>query len=278
MLSEFILKHEAIIRLSCFIAIFAIMALWELHQPRRVLSIPKTQRWYNNLSLALINTVLLRIAFPAAALGAASFAQANGWGLLNLVSQPLWFTVPLSIIVMDLVIYLQHVSFHKVPAFWRLHRVHHADIDFDVTTGIRFHPIEILLSMLIKIVTIFLLGPSLLAIILFEILLNGTSLFNHGNVRLPLTIDQLIRKLIVTPDMHRIHHSSKVAETNSNYGFNFSFWDRCFSTYQDKSALPQETMPIGLADFRKPEQVSQLSGMLLMPLKALPKQENNDLT
>ncbi|HHJ18534.1 MAG TPA: sterol desaturase family protein [Gammaproteobacteria bacterium] len=264
-MADLLLQYEKIIRLVFFLGIFAIMALWEVLSPRRILTMAKGMRWRNNLGLVFLNTVILRLLFPAAAVGMAAFANAQGWGVLNYYSIPFPLAVVLSVIALDLVIYLQHIMVHAVPLLWRLHRVHHADPDYDVTTGARFHPLEIILSMLIKFATIMVLGPPIVAVMVFEILLNATAMFNHGNVRIPGKIDRILRYLMVTPDMHRVHHSVEDDEANSNFGFNLSWWDRLFGTYRDQPRAGHEAMTIGIHDYRNPEQVSWLTGMLTLP-------------
>jgi len=265
-MNDFILNHEPAIRLASFLGIFAVMAVWELLAPRRVLSQSKRQRWFNNLGLVVFNTALLRLVFPLAAVGMATTAELNGWGLFNRLASPDWLALSASVVILDAAIYLQHVMFHAVPLFWRLHRVHHADLDFDVTTGSRFHPVEILLSMLIKFAVIVLLGPPVVAVVVFEVLLNATAMFNHSNVRLPLALDALLRRLIVTPDMHRVHHSHLDHETNSNFGFNLSIWDRLFGTYRDQPEEGHDGMVIGIDTFRDAAHCITLRGMLGMPL------------
>ena len=265
-MNDYILNHEPAIRLACFFGIFAVMAVWELLAPRRRLSQPKARRWFNNLELVVFNTALLRLAFPLAAVGMATTAGLNDWGLFNRVEAPGWLALIASVVILDGAIYLQHVMFHAVPLFWRLHRVHHADLDFDVTTGSRFHPVEILLSMLIKFAVIVLLGPPVVAVVVFEVLLNATAMFNHSNVRLPAPLDALLRRLIVTPDMHRVHHSHLEHETNSNFGFNLSIWDRLFGTYRDQPDEGHEGMVIGIDTFRDADHCVTLRGMLGMPL------------
>ncbi len=227
------LCHEVAIRLSFFFGVFAVMALWEVFAPRRALTVSKATRWLNNLGIVFLNTIILRLLFPAAAVGMAALAGDQGWGLFNYFQVPFWLAAVLSVIAMDLVIYLQHVMVHAVPTLWRLHRVHHADLDYDVTTGARFHPIEIILSMLIKFATIMVLGPPVVAVVIFEVLLNATAMFNHGNVRILRSIDRVLRWFVVTPDMHRVHHSVEDDEANSNFGFNLPWWDRLFGTYRD---------------------------------------------
>jgi len=219
----------------------------------------------NNIALVVVNTVVMRIVFPTAAVGAAAYAFEHQWGLINQLGVPLWMAVGLSVVLLDGVIFLQHVMFHAVPVFWRLHRVHHADMDFDVTTGTRFHPIEILLSMLIKFAAIFLLGPPMVAVVIFEVVLNGSSMFNHSNVRLPPALDRLVRLLIVTPDMHRVHHSHYAHETNSNFGFNLSLWDRLLGTYRAQPDDGHDDMVIGIDTFRDSAKCIHLRWLLLMP-------------
>lgn len=264
-LNEFIMQNEPAIRLGFFLGIFAVMAIWELLAPRRALTVSKVIRWSNNIGLVFLNSFIVRLLFPAAAVGVAAFAAENGWGLLNYYSLPFALSVVLSVIAMDFIIYLQHVLVHAVPALWRLHRVHHADLDYDLTTGARFHTIEIILSMLIKFATIIVLGPPIVAVVIFEVVLNGMAMFNHANVRLPLGLDRLLRLIFVTPDMHRVHHSTEDNEANSNYGFNLSIWDRIFGTYIDQPRESHEKMEIGIHYYRDPKQVSWLPGMLMLP-------------
>src|SRR5918995_1440435 len=215
-MSDSFLPYEFMIRLGAFAGIFAAMALWELLAPRRHLDFGRGLRWPNNLGVVVVDTLVLRLVFPTAAVGLALFAEAQGWGLFNVLAVPGWLAVIGSVILLDLAIYLQHVLFHAVPALWRLHRMHHADLAFDVSTGVRFHPIEILLSMLIKLTVVAALGAPALGVLLFEVLLNATSMFNHGNVRMPEAVDRVLRWFVVTPDMHRAHHSATPRETNSN--------------------------------------------------------------
>ena len=264
-MDELIANHESTIRLGSFLGIFALMALWEMLAPRRVLTQPKTSRWLNNIVLVVFNTALLRVVFPVAAVGVATYAQLLQWGLFNLAEVDPAIAIVASVIVLDMAIYLQHVMFHAVPLLWRLHRVHHADLDFDVTTGARFHPLEILLSMLIKFAVIVLLGPPLAAVVIFEVLLNAMAMFNHSNVRMPLALDNILRRLIVTPDMHRVHHSHLADETNSNFGFNLSFWDRIFGTYRAQPAAGHTDMVIGIDTFRDPAHCVKITGLLFMP-------------
>jgi sterol desaturase/sphingolipid hydroxylase (fatty acid hydroxylase superfamily) len=262
---EFILINELVIRLGFFFGVFALMATWEALAPRRALTVSKAVRWANNLGLVFLNSLLLRLILPAAAVGVAAFAREQGWGIFNYYEVAPVIAVVVSVVAMDFVIYLQHVLVHAVPALWRLHRVHHADLDFDVTTGARFHPLEIILSMLIKLATIVVLGPPVLAVVIFEVLLNATAMFNHSNVRLPLGIDRVLRWIVVTPDMHRVHHSVEDDEANSNFGFNLPWWDRLFGTYRDQPRAGHEGMTIGIHTYRDPKLVSWLNGMLWLP-------------
>jgi sterol desaturase/sphingolipid hydroxylase (fatty acid hydroxylase superfamily) len=266
-LETFVQTYEVGIRIGLFLAIFAVMAVWEVLAPRRLLTVAKTVRWMNNLGLVALNTMLLRVLFPAAAVGMAAFASEQGWGLLNYVAAPPPLAVAVAVIAMDFGIWLQHVMVHAIPVLWRLHRVHHADLDYDLTTGARFHPIEIILSMLFKFVTILVLGPPVLAVILFEVILNGMAMFNHGNVRLPLGLDGALRWMLVTPDMHRVHHSVEDDEANSNFGFNLSWWDRLFGTYRDQPRGGHEGMTIGIQGYREPREVSWLPGLLALPFR-----------
>ncbi|MDH4115467.1 MAG: sterol desaturase family protein [Burkholderiaceae bacterium] len=266
-LEQFVLANEPALRLGFFLGVFAVIGLWEVVAPRRALTASKAMRWASNLGLVALNTVLLRLVFPLAAAGVAAFCAANGWGLLNHFRVPFWLAVPIGVIAMDFVIWLQHVMVHAVPALWRLHRVHHTDPDYDVTTGARFHPIEIALSMLIKFATIAVLGPPVLAVVVFEILLNATAMFNHGNIRIPIGVDRVLRLLVVTPDMHRVHHSVEEDETNSNFGFNLPWWDRLFGTYRAQPRAGHEAMTIGIHGHKDPREVARLDGMLLLPFR-----------
>jgi len=268
-MTEWLTGHEPTLRLAAFAGVFALMTLWELLAARRTLALPKGRRWLANLSLVALNTVVLRLIFPTAAVGVAIVAAERGWGLFNVVHVPAVVAILATILLFDLAIYLQHVMFHAVPALWRLHMVHHADLDFDVTTGLRFHPIEILLSMGIKVALIALLGPPVVGIVLFEILLNATSMFNHGNVRLPERLDRVLRWLVVTPDMHRVHHAIHPSETNTNFGFNLPWWDRLLGTYKAQPDVPHERMAIGLEHLqeRRPQ---GLLWMLRLPFAGRP--------
>ena len=262
---DFILQNETSIRLGFFFGVFAIMGLWEVLAPRRALTVSKAVRWSNNLGLVFLNSIILRLIFPMAAVGVAAFAAGQGWGLLNYFQLPFTLAVVLSVVVMDFIIYLQHVLVHAIPVLWRLHRVHHADLDYDVTTGARFHTLEIILSMLIKFATILVLGPPVVAVVIFEVILNAMAMFNHSNVRLPLGLDRIVRLFVVTPDMHRVHHSVEDNEANSNFGFNLAIWDRLCGTYIAQPREGHEKMTIGIHGYRDPKQVNQLPGMLALP-------------
>lgn len=263
-MSTLLLEREPTIRLVFFLGILVIMAIWETLAPRRPSTTSKRVRWFSNLTIVLIDTVAVRLFFPVAAIGMALFVESHKWGLFHNIVLPNWLIVAIGVICLDFAIYLQHVMFHAVPAFWRLHMMHHSDLDFDATTGIRFHPIEILLSMGIKMSVVLVLGVSALAVLIFEILLNATSLFNHGNVRLHGQIDRLLRLIVVTPEMHRVHHSVVIRETNSNFGFNLPWWDRLFGTYRNQPAAGHQGMTIGLSQFRDPKRLT-LPWLLALP-------------
>jgi sterol desaturase/sphingolipid hydroxylase (fatty acid hydroxylase superfamily) len=263
---DLLLRHEPFLRLTAFTAVFIAMALWELFGPRRAQAIGRGIRWPSNLGVVIADTVLVRLVFPITAVGLALLAEARGWGLFNALGLPAWIAVVVSAVLLDLAIYLQHILFHAVPALWRLHRMHHADLEFDVTTGLRFHPVEILLSMAIKLAVIVALGAPAAAVLIFEVLLNATAMFNHSNVRMPVAVDQVLRWMVVTPDMHRVHHSILTRETNSNFGFNLPWWDRLFGTYRAQPEAGHEGMTIGIEQFREPDDL-RLDRMLLQPLR-----------
>ncbi|MGC2517874.1 MAG: sterol desaturase family protein [Burkholderiales bacterium] len=263
--SELALAHEPAIRLGAFFGVFALMAVWEAVTPRRVRLFPRRVRWLHNLALVVLNSVILRLLFPLAAVGFALLTAERGWGLLNAFDVPFWWAFVLSMLALDFAIYLQHVMFHAVPLLWRLHRVHHADPDIDVTTGVRFHPFEIVLSMLIKFAAIMVLGAPAAAVLVFEVLLNATAMFNHANLRLREPVDRFLRRMLVTPEMHRIHHSMEAVETNSNFGFNLPWWDRLFGTYRARARLPQESMAIGVKGLTGSDQAVKLLGLLAIP-------------
>jgi sterol desaturase/sphingolipid hydroxylase (fatty acid hydroxylase superfamily) len=260
-----LLQNETVIRLTAFFGVLALVALAEIILPRRRLTASKLRRWASNLGIVFLNSLFVRLLLPATAAGFAVVAAQRGWGVFNVLDAPAWVGIVASVVFLDFAIYLQHVMFHAVPALWRLHRMHHADLDFDVTTGARFHPIEILLSMLIKFAVIAVIGAPAAAVIIFEVLLNATAMFNHGNFRLPAGLDRVLRLFVVTPDMHRVHHSIEDHETNSNFGFNLPWWDRLFGTYKDQPDAGHEAMTIGIRDYREPKLASDLPGMLILP-------------
>jgi len=241
---------EPTIRLTIFAAVLAVMGLWELAAPKRTLVANKPLRWFTNLAIVVIDSAMLRLLFPVLAVGVAMWAHTNGWGLLALTDWPAWLELMLAVVVLDLAIYIQHVAGHKIPILWTVHRMHHADRDIDVSTALRFHPIEIALSMLWKMAVILALGPSALAVFVFEVILNALAMFNHANVAMPRALDAALRLVIVTPDMHRVHHSVRRAETDSNYGFNLSIWDRAFRTYRPQPEGGHQAMSIGLPAYR----------------------------
>jgi sterol desaturase/sphingolipid hydroxylase (fatty acid hydroxylase superfamily) len=262
--SELLLAEEPLIRIACFLGVLAAMAAWEAAMPRRRREIPRLLRWTGNLGIVVIDTVLVRLTFPVVAVGLALVAEARGWGLFHAVDTPGWLAFVVSLLALDLAIYLQHVMFHAVPALWRLHRMHHADLEFDVTTGLRFHPIEILLSAGVKLGVVAALGPPAVAVLVFEVLLNATAMFNHANVRIPHGLDRVLRLLVVTPDMHRVHHSIHPDETNSNFGFNLPWWDRLLGTYRAQPRDGHEAMTIGIEQFRTRRDL-RLDRMLIQP-------------
>ena len=245
---------EVQLRLSVFIGVFALMALLEILLPRRQLGHSKSRRWITNISIVAFDSFVIRLmglfVVPLLAVSTAFWAESNSWGLLHLVDWPAWLEILLAVVLLDLAIYGQHVASHKFTILWYFHRMHHADVDFDLTTGARFHPVEIALSMLYKIVLVLILGPRPEAVVIFEVLLNGTAMFNHANFKLPLVLDRIVRQLFVTPDMHRVHHSIIHRETDSNYGFNLSVWDRIFRTYNDQPEKGHDRMTIGLPDYQ----------------------------
>lgn len=266
-MADWMLLNEAAVRLGVFIALFAILALFELHRPLRAPHEQLSLRWVANLGLAFLGAFFIRFVFPAAAVGFGLYAQQHGLGLMRIWQPDPMIAIVLSVVLLDLAIYFQHIVFHFVPLLWRFHRVHHADTEFDVTTAMRFHPIELLISMAIKGLLICLIGPPVVAIMVFELLLNATSLFTHANIHLPEKLDRMLRLAIVTPDMHRIHHSIERSETNSNFGFNIAVWDRLFGTYRRKPQLDQVSMPMGIAELRDPKRAFGFLSMLAFPFK-----------
>ncbi|MGB7432447.1 MAG: sterol desaturase family protein [Ahrensia sp.] len=261
---------ESTIRLAAFLSIFVVMAAYELWSPRlernEMLGALKAKRWLTNLSMVVLSSVCLRILFPAAAVGTAIYAQSQGWGLFNAVDVPIILAGIIAFVVLDFAVWLEHLASHKIPLLWRIHRMHHADQGFDLTTALRFHPLEIVLSMVWKAAIIIALGAPPEAVLIFEIVLNGMAMFNHANARLPLSLDRVLRNVIVTPDMHRVHHSAVQRETDSNYGFNFSFWDRIFSTYVAQPAAGHDKMHIGLEEYDGP-QTSNFFWTLMLPFR-----------
>jgi len=264
--SIWILAHEGPLRLGVFLSVLAGVGLAEVLRPRRRLTQAKGVRWLNNIVLVALNTLVLRVTFPILAVGMAMLAMQRGWGLLSWIVLPTWAEWGVTVVVLDLAVYAQHVAFHHVPVLWRLHRMHHADLDIDVTTGARFHPVEILLSMAIKLAVVVALGANPAGVVIFEVLLNATAMFNHGNVRLPLGFDRRLRWFLVTPDMHRVHHSWVRAETDSNFGFNLPWWDRLFRTYRDQPAAGHDGMTIGLEQFRDPREL-WLDRLITQPMR-----------
>jgi sterol desaturase/sphingolipid hydroxylase (fatty acid hydroxylase superfamily) len=262
-----LLDHEAAIRFSVFAVVFALMAAWEVAAPRRALSLPKGRRWLANLGVTLLNVILVRVLFPTATVGMALATEAREWGLFNALAVPAPVAFVVSFLALDLVIWIQHVAFHRVPLLARLHRMHHVDLDFDVTTGLRFHPVEIVLSLMIKFVTVIALGAPAAAVLAFELALNLGSLFNHGNVRMPAGLDRVLRAFIVTPDMHRVHHSIVPEEINSNFGFFLSWWDRLFGTYRAAPRAGHDAMTIGVRDTRDPSVCAGFWPMLALPFR-----------
>ncbi|MER2583689.1 MAG: sterol desaturase family protein [Candidatus Competibacter sp.] len=259
-----LLHYEPIIRLSCFLGVLLAMMGWEWRWPRRTLSLSRARRWPANLAIILIDSGVLRWLFPVLAVGMAELAENRSWGLFHGLNAPFWLAFVATLLLLDLTIYAQHVAFHKIPLLWRLHRMHHTDLDFDVTTALRFHPLEIALSMLLKLAVVVLLGAPPVAVMLFEVILNATALFNHGNVRLSRKLDRALRWVLVTPDMHRVHHSIHREETDSNFGFNLPWWDRLFGTYRDQPRDGHVGMTIGLEYFRD-WRATRLDGLLLQP-------------
>ena len=265
-MEAFVANNEGAIRLAVFLSLFALLALSECLKPRRKLAVSKANRWTTNIAIVLLDSVIVRLIFPAAAVGVALWAAANGYGLFNAIDAPLWLAIIAAFLALDFAVWLSHVASHKIPMFWRIHRMHHSDRDFDVTTAIRFHPIEIVLSMVWKVAWVIVLGAPAVAVIIFEIFLNGTAMFNHSNWKLPLDLDRILRLVVVTPDMHRVHHSSINRETDSNYGFNLPWWDRLFGTYIDQPELGHDGMEIGLKEWQD-ERPVKLGWSLSVPFQ-----------
>ena len=257
---------DTLIRLGVFVGMLILMMLWEATAPRRQLRYPRWQRWPINIGLSAITAVLLRFSIGGIAYFSAILASEMQFGLLNMLVLPNWLSLIVALILFDLAVFGQHLAMHRWPLLWRLHKVHHTDLDFDVTTAVRFHPVEIVLSLIYKVIIISLLGAPALAVLIFELILSTSALFNHGNIMIPVQWDKRLRWLLVTPDMHRIHHSTTQTETDSNFGFSISIWDRLFGTYTDEPALGQSGMKIGLSQFRYSPAVT-LKKLLLMPFK-----------
>lgn len=265
---------ETIFRVGIFVIVFIVVAAAEVKVPKRKLMLSKSNRWVINLVIVALNPVIVRLIFPILPLGMSVYASENGWGMFNLIAIPYWLKVVVCVMLLDLAVYTQHVLHHALPILWRLHMVHHADMEIDLTTGLRFHPIEILVSMAIKLSVVFALGAPAFAVLIFEVALNATSMFNHGNIRIPVKVDKIIRLLVVTPDMHRVHHSVIVRETNSNFGFSLPWWDRLFGTYRAQPAKGHTDMTIGLAPYRNPKELS-LYRLLIMPFIRGPQVTTN---
>lgn len=257
---------DATPRLIVFLAVFLLVAVAERAWPRRTLLTSKGRRWFCNIAIVTIDSVAVRLTLPLMPLGMAEIATAKGWGLFNLLTVPRWIEIVVVVLLLDLIIYLQHRSFHRIPLFWRFHRMHHTDLDLDVSSGNRFHPIEILVSLIIKLGAVAVLGTPVVAVIIFEVTLNASSLFNHGNLRIPVSIDNWLRLLIVTPDMHRVHHSIIPRETDSNFGFNLPWWDRLLNTYCAQPQAGHLGMTIGLREFRDETKLG-LGSLLMLPFR-----------
>ncbi|MGE4233086.1 MAG: sterol desaturase family protein [Bacteriovoracia bacterium] len=257
-------SFEPIIRLSFSVGLFLVLALAECYFPRRRLTFLRKNRWPSNIAITVIDVLVMRMILPLGAVGFARIVQSHGWGILNSIAFPAWIEVLIAVTVLDLAIYSQHLVFHHVPLLWRIHRMHHTDLDFDVTTGSRFHPAEIALSLGIKLAVITVLGAPAIGVLVFEILLNATALFNHSNLKIPTSADRFIRRFLVTPDMHRVHHSILKNETNSNFGFNLPWWDHLFRTYQKTPKAGHESMTIGTDVFRNPKEL-RLDRLLIQP-------------
>lgn len=266
---DFLTEMEPAIRLTAFLGVFAMVAVWEALAPRRSAAFARRQRWPHNLALVALDSIVVRMLMPGAVIAVAVAGESCGWGLINAFALAGWPAFLLAIVLLDLVIYFQHVTFHAVPTLWRLHRVHHSDLDFDLTTGTRFHPVEIVVSTLIKMAAVVAIGAPAIAVLVFEVVLNATSMFTHANAKLPIAVDRWLRRLVVTPDMHRVHHSVIYNETNSNFGFNLPWWDRLFGTYRAQPAAGHGAMSIGVDAFRSPADL-RLDQLLLQPFRESP--------
>jgi sterol desaturase/sphingolipid hydroxylase (fatty acid hydroxylase superfamily) len=260
------MEFEALIRMAAFAVVLGAVAVWEFLRPRRRSSLRRATRWPSNLGLLAVDAVVVRLLAPGAAIAVAVTAEAGGWGLLNVLSLPAGIAVIVAIVLLDLALYFQHIMFHAVPTLWRLHRVHHSDLDFDATTGIRFHPVEILISTAIKCAVVAAIGAAPIAVLAFEVVLNAAALFNHANASLPAAVEPWLRWLVVTPDVHRVHHSEQYDESSSNFGFNLPWWDRIFGTYKAQPRMGHAAMTIGVDAFRS-EEDSRLDRLLIQPLQ-----------
>ena len=269
--NAFLVEHEMAVRLTAFALVLAAMATWEVLAPRRKQSFARAARWPNNLGLLAVDVILLRLLAPGAAIAVAMSADAGGWGLLNVLALPGWMAILLGVVLLDVAMYFQHVMFHAVPALWRVHRVHHADLDFDVTTGTRFHPVEILISTAIKCAVVAASGAPAVAVLVFEVLLNAAAMFNHANASVPERIERWLRWVVVTPDVHRVHHSVQYDESSSNFGFNLPWWDRLFGTYRAQPKMGHAAMTIGVDAFRSADDL-RLDRLLIQPLRDTPGQ------
>jgi sterol desaturase/sphingolipid hydroxylase (fatty acid hydroxylase superfamily) len=265
------MEFEALIRLAAFLGVFGAVALWEAQRPRRQRAIARRIRWPSNLGLLAVDVIVLRLIAPGAAIAVAMTAAAGGWGLLNAAALPAGAAVLVAVVLLDLAMYFQHVMFHSVPTLWRLHRVHHADLDFDVTTGTRFHPVEIVISTAIKCAAVAAIGAAPVAVLIFELLLNGSAMFNHANASVAERVERWLRWLVVTPDMHRVHHSVQHDESSSNFGFSLPWWDRLFATYREQPRAGHIGMDIGVDAFRSQDDL-RLDRLLIQPLQNSPGQ------
>jgi len=263
------MNSQLLIRMAVFLGVLTLMALWEVGAPRRSFSMPRGPRWFANITVVVLDSVIVRLLFAAGAVGVAMVAAERNWGMLNQLGWPSGLNILLTVIALDFVLYLQHVMFHAIPLFWRFHMMHHADLDCDVTTGVRFHPVEVVFSMVIKLGAVLLLGAAPVGVLVFEILLNATSMFNHSNIWMPLIVDRALRWMIVTPDMHRIHHSVLPQETNSNFGFNLPWWDRLLGTYRENPIRSHAIMSLGLEQYRNPRGLT-LGRILALPFVGTP--------
>ena len=263
------MNSQLLIRMAGFLGVLTLMALWEVGAPRRSFSMPRGPRWFVNITVVVLDSVIVRLLFAAGTVGMAMVAIERNWGILNQLSWPIWLNILLTVVALDFVLYLQHVMFHAIPLLWRFHMMHHADLDCDVTTGVRFHPVEVVLSMVIKLGAVLLLGAAPVGVLVFEIVLNATSMFNHSNIWMPVVVDRALRWMIVTPDMHRIHHSVLPQETNSNFGFNLPWWDRLLGSYREDPVRSHTIMSLGLEQYRDPRGLT-LRHILTLPFVGAP--------